>query len=112
MNVNRIYIAKIYVTTAMNVEGYQYHMEGRFLKNALVYHDEYGYYIDLVSEEKYDYGLTHTFPGEMYIYAKDVLRPIRDVLDISFKKEDMPKKKILRNINKAILLKKKKEEDK
>ncbi len=112
MNVNRIYVAKIYVTTAMKVEGDQCHMEGTFLKNALVYHDGYGNYIDLVSEENYDYGIMHTFPGEMYIYVKGGLRPICDVLDVSFKKEDMPKKKILRNINKAILLKKKKEDDK
>ena len=96
MNVNRLYIVKIYVNFIDQIENdLTWYKEGRYIKQALVYHDDERDYIDLISGEHYKLGLV----------------PINEVLDISFKKQDMTKKKILKSINKAMLLRKK-EEDK
>ena len=111
MNVNRVYAATIYVNIQCQNNGKYTTRQGKYLKMSLVYHDEYNDYIDLISGEKYELGLEDTYPGDMYIYLKHGLKPVNEVYNISFKKQDMPKKKILKSISNAILLNKK-EDDK
>ena len=107
VNVNRVYIAKIFI----NIKRTLYEKEGKYLKKTIVYHNDFNRYVDLISGEEYKLGLEYTYPGDMYIYLKDGLIPVANVLDVSFKKKNMPKKKILKNINKVILLNEK-EDDK
>ena len=52
MNVNRLYVAFIYINC---FERYllwnELNLKGKFLKNTIVYHDERNNYIDLISGE-------------------------------------------------------------
>ena len=109
MNVNRLYVAQINIVFEEipgPIRGIirEVEVKGKFIKNAIVYHDDNGRYIDLISGEKYKLGIGDTNLGDMYIYIKEGLIPITKVYDISFKKMDMPAKKILKRICKAKLL--------
>jgi len=108
MNVNRLYEVQINIVFDEIPGEFR---EGRFLKNTIVYHDDNGQYIDLISGEIYKLGIGDADLGDMYIYLKKGLIPITNVCDVSFKKMDMPKKKILRKLANAKLLNKK-EDDK
>ena len=65
----------------------------------------------MISDEEYKLKLQDTYLGEMYIYLKNGMIPITEAFDITFKKMDMPKRRILKKINGAKLLSKK-EDDK
>ena len=110
MNVHRLYIASIYICYISKLDGYDFFKEGKFLKNAIVYHDDEKY-IDLLSGEKYKIGLDNSYVGQMYVNLKRGLIPIFDYYDLEFKKDNMSKRRILKIISKAELLNKK-EDDK
>lgn len=105
MNVNRLYAANIYVNCEYTYlsEG-ELSLKGRFIKKSIIYHDDYNNYIDLISGEKYKLGIDDTFLGDMYINLKEGLIPIDEYYGISFDKEEMPKKKIIKKLSNANLL--------
>ena len=111
VNVNRVYVATIYVNIEYQINGRYTNRQGKYLKMSLVYHDEYNNYIYLISGEEYELGICDTYPGDMYINLKHGLKPINEVYNVSFKKHDMPKRKILKSISNAVLLNEK-EDDK
>jgi len=105
MNVNRLYVASIYINFFDEaLPENKTNVKGMFLKKAIVYHDDWNNYIDLISGEKYKLGIDNTFLGDMYIYLKDGLIPIDRYYDISFDKDEMPKKKIVKKLSNANLL--------
>lgn len=121
MNVNRLYVALIYVCTSSELDpkslkyGLRYYAEewkGKFCKPAIVYHSEDNCYIDLITKEKYKLGLGDVCNvGEMYINLKAGLKPLYKVVDVDFKKDNMSKRRIIRTLSKSKLLNKK-EDDK
>lgn len=116
MNVNRLYVAQINIVFEEipgSIRGRfrETEIKGRFLKYAIVYHDDNGRYIDLISGENYKLGIGDTDLGDMYIYLKKGLMPITEVYDVDFKRNDMSKKRILKTLYSSKLLNKK-EDDK
>lgn len=112
MNVNRLYVAQIYVNYECKLESdLLFYRRGKYLKNALVYHDDYHDYIDMISGEKYKLGIEGTDLGDMYINLQNGLRPVNEVFDVQFKRTNMGKRRILKNLCNSKLLNKK-EDDK
>ena len=125
MNVNRLYVAQIYVCTKAELDlesfGSKYGLpycikkwEGKFCKPAIVYHSEDNHYIDLGTGEKYKLGfddINDVGVGEMYINLKSGLRPLYEVFDVKFKYNNMRKKRIIKTLCKSKLLNEK-EDDK
>lgn len=112
MNVNRLYVAQIYVNCHYQIlDDLTIDRKGIFVKNAVVYHDGFNKYIDLVSGEKYKLGIYDTSLGNMYISLNNGLIPISKVYDVNFDRCNMSKKKIVKKLAKSKLLNKK-EDDK
>jgi hypothetical protein len=123
MNVNRLYVAIIYVCTKKEIDPKSFCLEyglphyvnewkGRFCKPAIVYHVKDNCYIDIETKEKYKLGLEDECNvGDMYINLKSGLKPLYTVFDVEFKKNNMSKKRIIRTLSRSKLLNKK-EEDK
>lgn len=112
MNVNRLYVAQIYVNYHYEIlKDLTIERKGKFVKNAVVYHDEYNRYIDLISGEKYKLEINDTYLGNMYICLNNGLIPIDRVFDVNFDRCNMSRKKIVKNLSKSKLLNKK-EDDK
>lgn len=112
VNVNRLYVAQIYVNYYYKVlDDLTIDRKGMFVKNAVVYYDKFNRYIDLVSGEKYKLGIYDTYLGNMYIRLNDGLIPISRIYDITFENENMSRKRIVRTLSNSKLLNKK-EDDK
>ena len=98
MNINKVYIANIYVLIESRLIGNLY--DGRFnmkimyLKTALVYNKNGNWY-DLNTREKYYeevYGLEKI--GTKFINFKDKIIPLTNIID--YKNEHMSRRKILK----------------
>ena len=123
MNVNRLYVASIYVCTKSELAPKSFSLEyglpycvkewkGKFCKPAIVYHSKDNCYIDLSTKEKYKLGLEDVCNvGDMYINLKAGLKPLYEVFDVKFEKNNMSKKRIIRTLSRSKLLNKK-EDDK
>ena len=96
MNVNRVYIAKVYVNSSYDfLAPGVYRMHGSFVKPAVVYHRIDGKYLDLDSKEVYRTN-TDGKLGEMFVNTA-VLIPFYDAVESTkLKKENLSKKKILK----------------
>ena len=112
VNINRLYVAQIYVNYHYKIlDDLTIDRKGKFVKNAVVYHDEFNRYIDLISGESYKLGIYDTYLGNMYIYLDNGLIPINRIYDVKFDRCNMSRKRIIRTLSKSKLLNKK-EDDK
>ena len=119
MNVNRLYIAQIYVCSNVEIGNTDFFLgiverefTGIFCKNTIVYHTKNNNYVDLFSNEKYILGFEKVSKiGQMYINLKYGFKPLNQFFDVDFKKENMSRKRIIRTLSKSKLLDKK-EDDK
>lgn len=107
MNINRVYVAIIYIVTKKEhfgeyftlSSGYSY--SGRGVKKALVYRDKNGSYIDLDTKERYSAGTSiYTKVGDLIIDPSDGLIPVTSV--IGFDRINMSKRKILKKYNEVM----------
>ena len=107
MNINNVYIAKIYVKKNEN-EKADYgkgviltYGEGVFIKDALVYEDIESYnprYIDLETGKEYvRFDVCDAHMGELYINLQAGLIPYTDLIENN--KKNMSKRKILKKYN-------------
>ena len=106
MNVNRVYLANIYIVTNQRVVGNSRnffdnqilsHIE--YYKRALVYRDDYGHYIDL--ETKDSYYTSHRIGicdvGSLVVKLEDGLVPFNNI--VQFNKNNVFKGRILKKYN-------------
>ena len=105
MNINNVYIAKIYVKTVEKFNrDFSVRSEGEFVKDTLVYEKLdtiLPCYIDLESGKKYrNFDLNDTDIGELYINIKAGLIPYTSMIENN--KKNMSKRKILKNYNNSI----------
>ncbi len=107
MNINRVYVAIIYIVTKKEhfgeyltlSSGYSY--SGRGVKKALVYRDKNGSYIDLDTKERYSAGTSiYTKVGDLIIDPSNGLIPVASV--IGFDRINMSKRKILKKYNEVM----------
>ena len=104
MNVNRLYVAQIYIITKKEEdEGFVY-TEGEFVKQAIVYHYRNNKYIDLISDEIYKIQAQNAKVGEMIINLQLGLIPVNENVDVKFDRTNMCKKRILKNLSNSKLL--------
>lgn len=96
-NVNSIYLCDIYQVfdVILNKKEDTTTFMGSFVKKALVYRDDFGYFVDLNTGEKY-YSKGKCI-GDFYVSLKHNLIPVSSFID--YKKENMSKKKILKKYN-------------
>lgn len=111
MNVNRLYIANIFVFHGRKSCGGKI-TYGSHVKPAIVYHTNKGEYLDLFTKEKYKLGNDDVDLGDLYIYLKDGLMPMCDKIDVKFGKLNMPRRKIKKKLLSTAALLKEKEDDK
>ena len=115
MNINRLYVAQIYVCTSSEVvdtcinNAFYFYIEteykGKFCKNTIVYRSGSGCYIDLFSKERYKVGLEHVSKvGQMYINFHEGLKPLSDCYDVNFDKNNISRKGIVRTLSRNKLL--------
>ena len=100
MNINNVYVAKIYVKTAKNIDNdLEWIHEGQFVKDGIVYEkigSMYPVYIDLESGKIYtNFRVSSADVGELYVNIKDGLIPYSSLIETN--KKNMPKRKILKN---------------
>lgn len=109
MNVDRVYVAKIYMKTkeVWNLKKKVLQKEGLFVKNALVYYvPEKSFkqlkYIDLSTKDKYFHtSLSDSIKdGELYLEISCGLTPYRKMIKTD--KNKMSKRKILKKFNEYI----------
>ena len=123
MNVNRLYLAEIYVyssyeydyeryTLFYNIKFYNKKAHSEFCKDAVVYRNRNNEYIDIKTGEKYKTALDYDSKiGDMFISFKNGLIPINELEEINFERKNMSKRKILKKLSNTSLYNKK-EEDK
>ena len=112
MNTNRLYLAYIYVTINVDWKGNNILRNGKFIKMAVVYHNEYDEYIDVKSGEKYKKGIKHVYDeGDMFINFEKGLIPLNEISELNINRKNMSKRKILKKLLNTSLYNKK-EEDK
>ena len=106
MNVNRVYIADIYIYHGRKYDNRKVTF-GSFVKPAVVYHTDDGEYVDLYTKEKYKFSNVDIKYGDLYIYFKNGLIPIQTRLDEKFNKLNVSKRKIKKKLlNTAVSLSK------
>ena len=112
MNINRLYLAYIYVySQEENVVGGAYRTSN-FVKKTVVYHDYINNYIDIKSGEKYSKDINNCREfGDMFIGFCVGLEPLNELEEINFERKNMSKRKILKKLSNTSLYNKK-EEDK
>ena len=112
MNVNRLYLAYIYVYNKKECVGDYVYRHSNFVKKIVVYHNYINSYIDIKSGEKYlkDVNDCKKY-GDMFIGFSVGLEPLNELEEINFERKNMSKRRILKKISSASLLSKK-EEDK
>lgn len=96
MNVNRVYIADIYIYHGRKYEGGKVTFSS-FVKPAVVYHTDSDQYVDLFTKEKYKFN-NNIKEGDLYIYFKNGLKPIQTNLEKKFNKLNVSKRKIKKNL--------------
>ena len=123
MNINRLYLAQIFICTEIeddydnyvimfNQKFYGQKKYGKFCKKTIVYHDKNDQYIDIQSGEKYKKNFEYDLKvGEMCINVEEGIIPINQLPQINFKRKNMSKRKILKKLSNTSLYNKK-EEDK
>ena len=99
MNINNVYLCEIARCLGRNNDG-SYKCER--LKNALVFHTKDDKWIDLISKEKYKYGLYayHSYYEPMFINDLGIMVPIKDLIDT--KRNHMSKRKIIKLVDKKV----------
>ena len=113
MNVNRVYVAQIFVNSKCEVEDdLTISREGTYVKSVIVYRKRNGKYVDFVSGEVYKTNMDDISVGDMYINFECGLIPINQIFNVNFDKENVSKKRILKTLSNSMLLNNKKEDDK
>ena len=112
MNVNRLYLAYIYVYNKKECVGDYVYRHSNFVKKTVVYHDYINNYIDIKSGEKYSKDINNCREfGDMFIGFCVGLEPLNELEEINFERKNMSKRKILKKLSNTSLYNKK-EEDK
>ena len=112
MNVNRLYLAYIYVYNKKECVGDYVYRHSNFVKKTVVYHDYINNYIDIKSGEKYSKDINNCREfGDMFIGFCVGLEPLNELEEINFERKKMSKRKILKKLSNTSLYNKK-EEDK
>ena len=106
MNTNRLYLVGVYAARVghyINENGLIVtKILGDFLKPTVVYHTLKGNYVDLLSNEKYILGKSNVEKtGDMYIKLTSSIIPVHDVFDINFSKQNMSKKRVIKELSKS-----------
>lgn len=112
MNINRLFIASIYVNYKYNeVNAVEYDMFGKFVNYRIVYHNYLNQWVDLYSRRIYKTSLDDTRIGERYISLKEGLIPLTEHSNIDIKGNRISRKKLIRKLSNVNLLNKR-EDDK
>lgn len=111
MNVNRVYIADIFIYHDRKYDNGKVTFAS-FVKTAVVYHADNGEYIDLYTKEKYKFSNNDIKYGDLYIHFKNGLIPIQTSLDEKLNKLNVSKRKIKKKLLKTAISLSKKEKDK
>lgn len=106
MNVNRVYIADIFIYHGRKYDNGKVTFSS-FVKQAVVYHIANEEYVDLFTKEKYKFNNDDIKYGDLYINFKNGLKPIQSELEEKFDKLNVSKRKIKKKLlNTAISLSK------